>query len=119
MALIVKNYTFSAGATIIAAEHNSNFDTIYTEFNGSIDNNNIKASAAIAGSKLGTLATITSASGIIPAVNVSLATSYLASTGTAVILSVTATSANSAGWALLRFVGGGTGFVPYWTGITT
>jgi hypothetical protein len=119
MAVIVKPFSFSAGATVIAAEHNSNFDTIFTEFNGGIDNANIKASAAIAGSKLGTLGTITSASGIIPAVNISLATSYPASTGTGVICSATATSANSVGWALLRFVGGGTGFVPYWTGITT
>lgn len=57
MATIVKPFTFSAGATIIASEHNSNFDTIYNEFNGNIDNDNIKSSAAIAASKLN-LATI-------------------------------------------------------------
>ena len=44
--------TFSAGATIIASEHNSNYDTIYTEFNGNISNDNIKTSAGIVGSKL-------------------------------------------------------------------
>ena len=52
MGTIVKPNTFSAGATIIAAEHNSNFDDIYNEFNGNINNANIKASAGIVGSKL-------------------------------------------------------------------
>ena len=52
MGTIVKPNTFSAGNTIIASENNDNFDTIYNEFNGSIDNDNIKASAAIANSKL-------------------------------------------------------------------
>lgn len=31
MALISKPNTFSAGATIIASEHNDNFDTIYND----------------------------------------------------------------------------------------
>ena len=52
MGLITKPNTFSSGATIIAAEHNGNFDTIYTEINGNIDNANVKASAGIVGSKL-------------------------------------------------------------------
>jgi len=52
MANITKTYTFSAGSTIIASEHNTNFDTIYNEFNGSISNVNISGSAAIAYSKL-------------------------------------------------------------------
>ena len=52
MGTIVKPNTFTSGATIIAAEHNDNFDTIYNEFNGNIDNDNIKASAGIVGSKL-------------------------------------------------------------------
>ena len=38
MGVISKPNTFSAGATIIASEHNSNFDTIYNEFNGNIEN---------------------------------------------------------------------------------
>ena len=58
MGTITKNNTFSTGATILAAEHNENYDTIYNEFNGSIDDANIKATANIASSKL---ATITSA----------------------------------------------------------
>ena len=83
MALIVKPYTWSAGATIIAAEHNSVADTIYNEFNGNIDNNNIKLNAGIVDSKLsqittaakvsGTalanLASIPSGAGVIPNVN--------------------------------------------------
>jgi hypothetical protein len=52
MSSITKPNTFTAGNKIIAAEHNSNFDTIYNDYNGSIDNSNISASAAIAASKL-------------------------------------------------------------------
>ena len=49
---ITKPNTFSAGAVIVASEHNSNFDTIYNDYNGSITNVNISASAAIAATKL-------------------------------------------------------------------
>jgi len=52
MALIVKPNTFTAGATIVAAEHNSNFDTLYNLVNGSISNANVSGSAAIASTKL-------------------------------------------------------------------
>lgn len=52
MGLVVKPNTFSPGATIVAAEHNSNFDTLYDEFNGSISNANISNTAGIAESKL-------------------------------------------------------------------
>ena len=52
MALITKPNTFSAGAIIVAAEHNSNFDTIYNDYNGNITNANLAAGAAIVGSKL-------------------------------------------------------------------
>lgn len=58
MALITKPNTFTAGATIIAAEHNDNLDTIYSEFNGNIDNANIKSSAAIVDTKLAQITTI-------------------------------------------------------------
>ena len=57
MALISKTFTFTAGATIIASEHNTNFDTLYSEINGNIDNANIKASAAIVDSKLAQITT--------------------------------------------------------------
>ena len=116
MAIIIKPYSFSAGQKILSAQHNSNFDTIYNEFNGSIDNNNISNTASIAGSKLGTLATITTAAGVIPAANISITTSILASSGTCLVLSGNTATANNAGWAVLRFVGGGTAFVPYWSG---
>jgi len=52
MSTISKPYTFSSGTTIVSAEVNSNFDTIYNDYNGSINNSNICASAAIAGTKI-------------------------------------------------------------------
>jgi len=52
MATISKPNTFSAGSTIVAAEHNSNFDTIYNDYNGNITNANVSSAAAIANSKL-------------------------------------------------------------------
>lgn len=51
MGLITRTYSVSASDEIIAA-HWDDLDTIYTEFNGNIDNANIKAAAAIAASKL-------------------------------------------------------------------
>ena len=48
MATITKPNTFSAGETIIAAEHNANFDTIYNDYNGNITNANVASGAAIA-----------------------------------------------------------------------
>jgi hypothetical protein len=52
MSLITKTYTFTAGTVISASEHNVNFDTLYSEINGQLDNSNIKSGAAIAGSKV-------------------------------------------------------------------
>lgn len=46
MATVTKTYTFSPGATIIAAEHNTNFDTLYTLVNGNIDSDNLSSSLA-------------------------------------------------------------------------
>ena len=69
MSIISKPNTFTAGQTIIASQHNSNFDTIYADYNGSISNVNLAADAAIVGSKLASLASITSGAGIIPANN--------------------------------------------------
>ena len=52
MSTIVKPNTFSAGQTIIASQHNANFDTLYDDYNGGITNDNISNSANINGSKL-------------------------------------------------------------------
>lgn len=57
MGTISKTYTFSAGAVITASEHNTNFDTLYDEINGSLDNDNIDASAGIVDTKLAAITT--------------------------------------------------------------
>ncbi len=61
MALITIPNTFSAGAVIVASQHNSNFSTISSDYNGNIDNTNISASAAIAYSKLNLATSIVNA----------------------------------------------------------
>lgn len=63
MALISGRNVFSAGAVIYAAEHNTNDGTIWNEFNGNIDNANIKAGAAIADSKLAQITTASKVNG--------------------------------------------------------
>lgn len=60
MSTISKPFTFSAGAVIVASQHNSCFDVIYNDFNTNITNVNLSASAAIAATKLN-LATIAQA----------------------------------------------------------
>lgn len=50
------NYV-SPGAVVTLTEYDSNFTTIYNEFNGSIDNANIKAAAGIIDTKLATIST--------------------------------------------------------------
>jgi len=52
MGQITKVNTFTAGTTALATEVNENFDDIYDEFNGNIDNNNITAGAGIVDTKL-------------------------------------------------------------------
>lgn len=52
MSLISIPNTFSAGAVIIASQHNANFNAIFNDYNGFIDNTNIASGAAIAYSKL-------------------------------------------------------------------
>ena len=63
MALITKSFTFSAGATIVASEHNTNFDTLYNEINGSLSNANVAANAAIVDTKLAQITTAGKVSG--------------------------------------------------------
>jgi hypothetical protein len=52
MGTVAKTYTFSPGATIVAAEHNTNFDTLYTLVNGNISNTNVASDAAISITKV-------------------------------------------------------------------
>jgi len=56
MASITKSFTFSSGAVIVAAEHNSNFDVIFNDYNGNIGDANFP-SDAISDSKLKTITT--------------------------------------------------------------
>ena len=100
MGLISKPYTFSSGATIVASEHNSNFDTAYNVINGNLDNANIKANAAIADSKLAqittaskvsgaaftNLANIPAGAGVIPAANLQAASQVNLTTGVVGVL---------------------------------
>lgn len=87
-ALVSKPFTFSAGAVIIASQHNSNFDTLYNLVNGSLDSTNLASNAAIADTQLGqittagkvsgaaltSLSSIPSGAGIIPSANLPAAT---------------------------------------------
>jgi len=57
MSIVVKPNTFTVGATIIASEHNANFDTLYNDYNGNVDNLNIAAAAAIVDTKLAQITT--------------------------------------------------------------
>ena len=57
MGTITKNHTFSSGATIVAAEHNSNFDTVYNAVNGNINTDNIHSSAGILDTQLNAIST--------------------------------------------------------------
>lgn len=52
MSLITLTYIFSTGATIIAAQHNTNNSNIYNDYNGNITDANISPSAAIEYTKL-------------------------------------------------------------------
>lgn len=52
MALVTKSYTFSTGNTIVASEHNSNFDVLYNLVNGSLNTANLSSSAAIVNTQL-------------------------------------------------------------------
>lgn len=57
MAAVSKPFTFSAGAVIIASQHNSNFDTLYNLVNGTLDGTNLASNAAIADSQLAQITT--------------------------------------------------------------
>lgn len=52
MSLITIPFTFSAGAVIIASQHNANFSAIVSDYNGNIDGTNLASGAAISYSKI-------------------------------------------------------------------
>lgn len=52
MAIITRQYTYTAGNTIDPDENNANENALYNLVNGSLDNANISTSAAIAESKI-------------------------------------------------------------------
>lgn len=54
MSLITIPFTFSAGAVIIASQHNSCNSVIYSDYNGNVTDANIATNAAIAFSKVNT-----------------------------------------------------------------
>src|SRR2546426_457316 len=57
MALITRPNTYSAGAVIIAANHNSNETTIYNDYNGNITTANLASNAAIVDTQLAQITT--------------------------------------------------------------
>jgi hypothetical protein len=63
MAIISSPITFTSGEVITASDHNTNYGAIFTEFNGNIDNANIKALAGIVDSKLAQITTAAKVSG--------------------------------------------------------
>ena len=52
MAILAIPFSFSAGAVIIASQHNANNSAIFSDYNGNIEDVNISATAAIQESKL-------------------------------------------------------------------
>lgn len=113
MASITKPNTFSSGSVISSSQVNENFDEIYDEFNGSISNANLSASAAIADTKLATISTAGKVN-----ITALVATSQAqgdvlyASSGSA----ISRLGAGTAGQALTT---GGAAANPAWGGMTT
>jgi hypothetical protein len=87
MGTITKPNTFTTGTSIIASDHNANFDTIYNDFNGGITNVNIATTAGIVDSKLDTISTVGK-------VNLTAITVSGASTGNMIWASSTSTLAS-------------------------
>lgn len=57
MGLVSKPNTFTAGNTVIASQHNSNFDTLYNLVNGSLNTANLSGSANIVDTQLAQITT--------------------------------------------------------------
>ena len=102
MAIISSPITFSAGQTITASDTNTNNANIYTEFNGNIDNGNIKALAGIVDTKLAQITTaakvnVSAITGVLPLANMNTANMLL--TGMIIMWSGSQASIPS-GWIL-------------------
>lgn len=83
MSIIAIPNTFTVGAVIVAAQHNANFSTIYSDYNGNITTVNLSPTAAIvdtqlnqitsaskvSGTALTGLASIIAGAGVIPTAN--------------------------------------------------
>ena len=113
MSLIILNYIFASGNTIIASQHNVNNSTIYNMFNGGIDYTNISPTANILGSQLsssaGIVGTQLSASANIAGTQIfSLPATKL--TGN-VPVSILATGTSTSGFVV---VSNGTSSYPQW-----
>jgi len=63
LSIISKPNTFTAGNTILATEHNANFDTIYNDYNGNITNVNLSGAAGITDANLAQITTASKVSG--------------------------------------------------------
>lgn len=63
MSIISIPFTFTVGAVIVASQHNSNFSTIYNDYNGNITTANLAANAAIADTQLAQISTAGKISG--------------------------------------------------------
>ena len=101
---VIKPYTFSAGGTIIASEHNANYDALYNAVNGNLDYSNLKVAANImdtqllqiatagkvAGTALTSLPSIPSGAGVIPAANLQTICGLTAGTSANNIVQLTA-----------------------------
>lgn len=100
MATVTKPTTFTSGTTIVASEVNDDFDTIYNEFNGNVDNANLKAAAAIAYSKLALTGAILAAdltSGIAPALGAATTVDMGTGAGDAKVVGVANVNVTAAG----------------------
>ena len=107
MGIITKPSTFSSGATAIAAQVNNDFDVVYNEINGGLDNDNIKASAGIVDTKLAqitsaskvdcsaltNMSNLPTAAGSIPSLSIGVLTGSNINAGTGANMTVTMTAA--------------------------
>lgn len=57
MGLVTRQWTYSAGAIIIASQHNDNENTLYNVVNGNLNTDNLSASAGIVDTQLATIST--------------------------------------------------------------